>query len=223
MQVGIMQALMWAAKIQPFCLIPSDFNVDLEILQNVMWNINDVIGQEVLSVSKTCTPQHNTLTFGPTSTGAAATTTYTHTHGIITQVDVTLDVRVVQSQALAHNCLLHEFLHVLTLQHNNDETSIMNLKLMVTSEFAVIQHVDYKGLSLQDAIAIQTIFNVYHTIPNYVFPTANAWSHISGTNNFIDRLFIPIPKSLTGDKLEYWLLKEYKETKRERRRELRKG
>lgn len=197
--------LQWGGTIQSFCIANTLFNVDIRIVDNVMFNINNVIGQTILMQTPICRDGDNTILFGPTDSGAAATTTYNMEKGYISNTTVTLDVRMVQTQALAQRCLLHEFLHVLTLRHNTEYDSIMSLRIVLTSTMEVIQKVDYKPLSHNDCLRIQRIYNVNHQCPSYVFPRRRPWSHVSGTKNYKVPESIPRILRPNGSKLDYWI------------------
>lgn len=206
--------MFWPGGIPVFCLLSNGYDVYPNIIATVTQNLNLLLLSEVFKIIPSCdicneNQACNTLEFGPTSSGASATTTYKINMGSILKVSVVIDTRIVQSAGLFHNVLLHEFVHVLGFQHNYTVGSIMNFTVKIRADYSVIQKVDFVGLHHLDIASIQSLNNYSQWSYLYKFPKIRAYHHVSGKSKYILPETCPILQTKDNLVSKYWKFKPW--------------
>lgn len=194
--------------IPPFCLVTNSFGVDLNLVETVFTNINNILNNETLVLMSKCQDNYNTITWGPTLSGASGTTTRQVKDNQLISADVTIDVRVLQSCGVFFNVFLHEMLHALGLEHNKDRNSIMGQLVMLTSKRQVVQDIEYRSFSLSDIRGIQAL-GTNTVTPEFIFPSLNPSVHVSGSMKYYREDFIDIPNTPDNSKYRWWHLKDW--------------
>lgn len=194
----------WSKIVLEFCILLSKYDVNVNLIRNVFANINNAVGEDVLLLLSKCSNESNLIKFEPTVSGAVGTTTYDmRANQDIFGANVTIDVRLAQSCGLFTNVLLHEMMHAVGLQHNNDTTSIMYMKVLLSPSMEVIQNVAYLPISRSDVRRLCR--NITKCLLfSHIYPEDSSMSHISASHVYMLPVTIKLPRTKYNSKKYFW-------------------